>query len=165
MKTILVTGGLGFIGSHTCVSLINNNFNVYIIDSLTNSKEENLFSIKKICKLSDSSSKGKITFFKGDIKDRQFLINIFNNALNEKSPIEAVIHFAGLKSVNESIKKPLIYWETNVYGTMNLISVMQKYSCKKIVFSSSATVYKPKMNQLISEESELGPINPYGSTK
>ena len=82
--------------------------------------------------------------------------------MNEKSPIEAVIHFAGLKSVNESIKKPLIYWETNVYGTMNLISVMQKYSCKKIVFSSSATVYKPKMNQLISEESELGPINPYG---
>ena len=93
MKTILVTGGLGFYRSHNCVSLINNNFNVYIIDSLTNSKRRKSIFNKKICKLSDSSSKGKITFFKGDIKDRQFLINIFNNALKMKRvQLKLLIH-------------------------------------------------------------------------
>ena len=165
MKTILATGGLGFIGSHTCVSLILRHFNIVIIDSLINSNENNLLSIKKICKLTDNSHKGKIYFFKGDIRDKKFLQNTFEKALIEGNPIEAVIHFAGLKSVNESIEKPLLYWETNVVGTINLLEAMQFYNCKKIVFSSSATIYKPIVNGLITENSELGPINPYGATK
>ena len=165
MRTILATGGLGFIGSHTCVSLIKNNFNVYIVDSLENSYIDNLLSIKKICNNFDRSTGGKIAFFEGDIRDKEFLMNTFEFSKIEGNPIEAVIHFAGLKSVNESIEKPLSYWETNVYGTSNLLDVMQKYSCKNIVFSSSATVYKPINDQLITEQSELGPINPYGSTK
>ena len=165
MKTILATGGMGFIGSHTCVSLIENNFNVYVIDSLENSSIENLDSIKKVCSKYHNLSKGKITFYKGDIRNKQFLKNTFKNAQLAGTPIEAVIHFAGLKSVNESIKEPLSYWETNVCGTNNLLNVMQIYNCKKIVFSSSATVYKPIENRSINEESELGPINPYGQTK
>ena len=165
MKTILVTGGLGFIGSHTCVSLLENNFNVCIIDSLVNSKKDNLLSIKKICNCSNTFSKGKISFIQGDIKDKEFLIKTFKKAVIDKNPINAVIHFAGLKSINDSFQNPLIYWETNVYGTINLLSVMKVYNCNKIIFSSSATVYKPIIDKLITEESELGPINPYGSTK
>ena len=165
MKTILATGGLGFIGSHTCVSLLENNFNVFIVDSLVNSTEDNLFSIEKIRNLSKKSQLGKIIFCKGDIRDKNFIKNTFKKAQLENMPIEAVIHFAGLKSVNESIDKPLIYWETNVFGTVNLLCVMQEFNCKKIVFSSSATVYKPGAIELFTEQSELGPINPYGSTK
>lgn len=165
MKTILATGGLGFIGSHTCVSLLENNFNVYIVDSLINSSKDNFIAIKKICNLLNNSSEGRISFFKGDILDKEFLRNTFHKAKLEKNPILAVIHFAGLKSVNESIENPISYWEINVYGTINLLSVMEEYDCKKLVFSSSATVYKPLINKLIREESELGPINPYGTTK
>ena len=165
MKTILATGGLGFIGSHTCICLLENNYNVIIIDSLINSEKDNLLSIKKIINLSDKKSKGEINFLKGDIKNKQFLINTFNKAVLDKNPIEAVLHFAGLKSVKESIEDPISYWETNVYGTINLLNVMKEYNCKKIVFSSSATVYKPKIENFVKENSELEPINPYGSTK
>ena len=165
MNTILATGGLGFIGSHTCISLLENNFNIYIIDSLINSSRNNLEAIKKICNLLDDSFNKRITFFEGDILDKKLLKHIFDEALISKNPIQAVLHFAGLKSVNESILDPISYWETNVYGTVNLLSVMKEYKCKKLVFSSSATVYKPIVEQLIKENSELGPINPYGSTK
>ena len=132
MKTILATGGMGFIGSHTCVSLIENKFNVYVIDSLKNSSIENLSLIKKVCNQYHNSSEGKVTFFKGDIRDKEFLMDTFKKAQLEGNPIEAVIHFAGLKSVNESIEKPLSYWETNVWGTNNLLNVMQIYNCKKL---------------------------------
>ena len=165
MNTVLATGGLGFIGSHTCISLLENNYNVYVIDSLVNSSKENFIAIKKICNLLNDSSKGRIIFLEGDILDKHFLINTFQKAKLEKSPIQAVIHFAGLKSANESIDAPLSYWETNVFGTINLLSVMKQYACKKLVFSSSATVYKPLIKKLFNEKSELGPINPYGSSK
>ncbi len=165
MKKILVTGGLGFIGSHICVSLIEQNYSICIIDSLINSEEDNLLSIKKICNLSNNFPKDRITFFKGDIKDKRFLMNIFEKAVDEQKPIEAVIHLAGLKSVNESIEEPLTYWETNVVGTINLLEAMQNYNCKNIVFSSSATIYKPILNELVTENSDLGPISPYGTTK
>ena len=165
MNTVLATGGLGFIGSHTCISLLENNYNVYIIDSLINSSRENFIAIQKICQLFNVSSKGRITFLEGDILDKYFLIHIFQKAKLEKNPIKAVIHFAGLKSVNESIEDPISYWETNVYGTINLLRVMKEYGCKKLVFSSSATVYKPFAKKNFNEESELSPINPYGSSK
>lgn len=166
MKTILATGGLGFIGSHTCISLLENNYNIYIIDSLHNSNKDKLFLIKKICNLTDIEAKVRINFLKGDIRDKEFLVNTFQKAALEQKPIDAVIHFAGLKSVSESIKMPLAYWETNVFGTINLLSVMQLYNCKKLVFSSSATIYKPNNNdEPINEQSELGPTNPYGCTK
>ena len=109
MKTILATGGIGFIGSHTCISLIENNFNVYVIDSLKNSSIDNLSAIKKVCSQYHNASKAKITFFKGDIRDKKFLMDTFKMAQVGGNPIEAVIHFAGLKSVNESIKEPLSY--------------------------------------------------------
>jgi len=96
MNTVLATGGLGFIGSHTCISLLKNNFNIYIVDSLRNSSRENFIAIKKICNLLNNSSKGRIAFFEGDILDKTFLINIFNKALIDKKPIESVIHFADL---------------------------------------------------------------------
>tara|TARA_Y100000589_G_scaffold328785_1_gene373675 strand:- start:355 stop:1395 length:1041 start_codon:yes stop_codon:yes gene_type:complete len=165
MNTVLATGGLGFIGSHTCLSLLENNYNIYIIDSLINSSKENFIAIQKICNLHNISSKGRITFLEGDILDKYFLIHTFQKAKLEKNPIKAVIHFAGLKSVNESIEDPISYWETNVYGTINLLRVMKEYGCKKLVFSSSATVYKPFAKKIFNEKSELGPINPYGSSK
>ncbi len=165
MKKILVTGGLGFIGSHICVSLIEKNYSICIVDSLVNSEEDNLLSIKKICDLSNNFPKDRITFLKGDIKDKRFLMNIFEKANDEKKPIEAVIHLAGLKSVNESIEKPLIYWGANVVGTINLLEAMQNYNCKNIVFSSSATIYRPTINKLLTENSDIGPISPYGTTK
>ena len=107
---------------------------------MKNSSIDNLSSIRKICSQYHNSSKGNITFYKGDIRDKKFLMDTFKMAQVGGNPIEAVIHFAGLKSVNESIKEPLSYWETNVWGTNNLLNVMQIYNCKKIVFSSSATV-------------------------
>ncbi|WP_075506976.1 UDP-glucose 4-epimerase GalE [Prochlorococcus marinus] len=165
MKKILVTGGLGFIGSHICVSLIEKNYSICIIDSLINSSEDNLLSIKKICNLSNNFLEDRITFFKGDIKNKRFLKHIFKKAIDDKKPIEAVIHLAGLKSVNESTEEPLTYWETNVVGTLNLLEAMQIYNCKNIVFSSSATIYRPTINELLTENSDLGPISPYGTTK
>ena len=165
MNTVLATGGLGFIGSHTCISLLENNYNIYIIDSLINSSKENFIAIQKICQLFNVPSKGRITFLEGDILDKYFLVNTFQKAKLERNPIKAVIHFAGLKSVNESIEDPISYWETNVYGTINLLRVMKEYGCKKLVFSSSATVYKPFTRKIFNEKSELGPINPYGSSK
>ena len=165
MKTILVTGGIGFIGSHICVSLLENNFNIYILDSLINSREENLLSIKKIICLSDKVLKARITFVKGDIRDKKSITSIFKKAIFDKNPIDAVIHLAALKSVNESLERTLYYWETNVFGSINLLDVMKTYNCKRIIFSSSATIYKPIVNKLLTEDSELGPISPYGSTK
>ena len=165
MKTILLTGGLGFIGSHTCISVILKNYNILIFDSLINSEINNLQAIEKICNLSNKLQKARITFIKGDIKDKELLVNTFERAFIKGSPIEAVIHFAGLKSVKESLEKPLSYWETNVYGSINLLEAMRKFDCKKIIFSSSATIYKPTLNKLVKENFELGPINPYGNTK
>ena len=165
MKTILITGGLGFIGSHTCVSLLENNINIIIIDSLINSTEENFLNIKKIYNLSNTFLKSRLSFVKADLLSKNSLIDIFKQAKLDKTPISAVIHLAGLKSVNESIEKPLAYWETNVFGTINLLEVMKNYNCKRIIFSSSATIYKSISNELVNENSEIAPNNPYGSTK
>ena len=164
MKTILATGGLGFIGSHTCLLLLQKGFKLVVIDSLINSSKDTIDKLKKLTGNAVEFEKNFV-FRKGDIKDKKFLENVFNEAFVNQSPIDAVIHFAGLKSVNDSIKKPIEYWDNNVIGTVNLLDVMNKNNCKNIVFSSSATIYQPKLNELINEEDDLGPINPYGQTK
>ena len=150
---ILVTGGAGYIGSHTCVELLNAGFDVVVLDNLSNSKTESLSRVEKItCKA--------ITFIKGDVRDRACLQSIFN-----EHEIIAVIHFAGLKAVGESCKQPLSYYDNNVYGSIVLIQEMEKAGIKKLVFSSSATVYKESKIQPLTENMPLGTSNPYGASK
>ncbi len=163
MHTILTTGGLGYIGSHTVVSLLKKGFNVLIIDSLINSKEETFCKIKKI--VEKEKLKGKLFLRKGDLRNKLWLESIFQEFNDINMAIESVIHFAGLKSVNESILNPLLYWDMNVNSTLSLLNVMYKFSCYKLIFSSSATVYKTDKNKKLSENNVLGPINPYGKTK
>ena len=164
MKKILVTGGSGFIGSHIAVLLIENGYEVIIVDSLINSSINSVAKIKKLLKEICPKNEKNLKFFKGDILDSEFLKNVFLDAKNSNKPINAVIHLAGLKSVNDSIINPLKFWEVNLNGTINLINIMSHFGCNKIVFSSSATVYK-KSNELIKENCEINPINPYGQTK
>ena len=164
MTTVLVTGGCGFIGSHACVCLLEQNYNIVVLDSNINSSPNSLIGVKNIFKNKGKSSI-KIKFVKGDIRDEKVLKNIFSEAENCKNQIEAVIHFAGLKSVEESVFNPLSYWDNNVYGTLQLIKVMNLYNCKTIVFSSSATVYKNNDSGLLKETDDIKPSNPYGFTK
>ena len=150
---ILITGGLGYIGSNTAIQLLEANYDVVIVDNLSNSSLETLSRIENLCKK-------KISFYDYDLRDIQAIRNIFN-----KENIGAVIHFAGLKAVFESIIKPISYYENNVLASINLLNVMAEYDCRKIVFSSSATVYgKPKTSP-IKENFKLSAINPYGETK
>jgi len=164
MKTILVTGGCGFIGSHTCLCLLKNNYKIVVVDSNINSSKLSLKNIKKIFELNNLVMQ-EIFFKKGDIRDEEFLKKVFLQAKNNGNPIEGVVHFAGLKSVEESTKDPLIYWDNNVCGTLTLLKVMKLFKCKTIVFSSSATIYgNPKINP-IKESFAIKPLNPYGQTK
>ena len=141
---ILVTGGLGFIGSHTVVELINNNYNVIILDNLSNSKIEVLDKIYSLVCNSKSYNKTMLKFYEGNILNNTDLINIFLN-----HNIDIVIHFAAFKSVNESIEKPLNYYKNNVTGTLNLLETCQHYCVKYFIFSSSATV---SVNKWIPEQ-------------
>lgn len=150
---LLVTGGCGYIGSHTCVELLNNNYEVIVIDNLSNSKESVIDKIKEI-------TKKDLKFYKGNVEDRVLLQEIFEN-----NKIDAVIHFAGLKAVGESVEKPLLYYRNNLDSTLTLLETMNKYNCKKIVFSSSATVYGNPEKLPIEENTPLNTTNPYGSTK
>ena len=151
---ILVTGGAGYIGSHTCVELLKNNYEVIIIDNLSNAKEEVIDSIKKI-------TNKDLVFYKGDVCDKELLEKIFKD-----NKIDAVIHFAGYKAVGESVEKPLEYYENNIGSTITLCNIMKKYNCKKLIFSSSATVYGEQEIMPIKEEYPTGgTTNPYGTSK
>lgn len=153
MGKILVTGGAGFIGSHTCVELIENGYEVIIMDNLVNSKKEAVSRIEKIT--------GKtVKFYQTDILDYENSCRIF-----EENQIDAVIHFAGLKAVGESVAKPLEYYHNNISGTLVLLDVMRKYNCKTIVFSSSATVYGVNNKAPYTEDMPTSATNPYGYTK
>ena len=157
MKNILVTGGTGFIGSHTCISLIENGYDLTIIDNNINSSPVSLDRIKLITESRFQNS--KILFEKGDIRDRDFLKNVFLKAINRNCPIEAVIHFAGLKAVGESVFNPLLYWDNNVTGSICLLDVMNSFDCRTIVFSSSATVYGYVNSSPILEDFNIVPEN------
>ena len=165
MKRILVTGGSGFIGSHTCVSLIENGYEVYIIDSLSNSDKKSLEKIKLIFSKREIDISNKLFFFKGDLRDKLFLDYFFKKVKSKGNSIDGVIHFAGLKSLAESINQPFKYWENNVIGSYNLFKSMLENNCKTIIFSSSATVYGSTKGEFINESSNINPINAYGTTK
>ncbi len=150
---VLVTGGAGYIGSHTCVELLLAGHDVIVVDNLSNSKEESLKRVEEIT--------GKtIIFFKTDLLDKTSLNGIF-----EDIPIDAVIHFAGLKAVGESVTIPLKYYHNNITSTLTLCDVMKKHNVKNIVFSSSATVYGDPQSVPINEDFPLSATNPYGRSK
>ena len=165
MKNILVTGGAGFIGSHTCLLLLERGYDVNVIDSFTNSSPKSLEKVLEIYKLNKTYTQNKLNIFQGDLLDKDFLNNVFLDLNKTNQKIDGVIHFAGLKSVSESVSEPLKYWQVNVLGTINLLEKMEEFNCNTLVFSSSATVYAQSENSLLSENSLIKPINPYGSTK
>lgn len=150
---ILITGGAGYIGSHTCVQLLEANYEIVVFDNLSNASLESLKRVEKI-------TGEKVPFVQGDIRSQEDLNKVFN-----AYEITAVIHFAGLKAVGESVQKPLCYYDNNVNGTLVLCEVMQAHHCKKIVFSSSATVYGDPHTTPITEDFPLSATNPYGKTK
>lgn len=153
MKRVLVTGGCGYIGSHTVVELQKNGFDVVIVDNLSNSKKAVLDRIQQI-------TGTKPTFYKVDMTDKAALRGVF-----EKEKFSDVIHFAGLKAVGESVRKPLEYYRNNLDSTMNLLELMREFGVKNIVFSSSATVYGNPATVPITEDFPLSCTNPYGQTK
>ena len=150
---ILVTGGTGYIGSHTCVELLDAGYDVVIIDNLSNSKKEVVDYIEKI-------TNKKVKFYEEDVQNKDALRKIF-----KENDIDAVIHFAGYKAVGESVAKPLMYYRNNLDSTISLLEVMNEFDVKKIAFSSSATVYGKPKSLPIKEDFELSTTNPYGSTK
>ncbi|MBE5747250.1 MAG: UDP-glucose 4-epimerase GalE [Clostridiales bacterium] len=153
MATILVTGGCGYIGSHTVLELLNKNYDVVVVDNFSNSSFESLRRVQKIT--------GKtVTFYEADIRDVTAMENIFSN-----HKFDAVIHFAAFKAVGESVRMPLKYYENNISGTVSLLQIMDKFNVKKIIFSSSATVYGDPERLPLDETCRLSTTNPYGSTK
>ncbi|HQI80670.1 MAG TPA: UDP-glucose 4-epimerase GalE [Deltaproteobacteria bacterium] len=150
---ILVTGGAGYIGSHTCLELLDAGHDVVVVDNLANSKEESLRRVQAI-------TGRPLAFYRVDLLDRSSLRDIFR-----REPIDAVIHFAGLKAVGESVRVPLSYYHNNITGTVILAELMAESGVKSIVFSSSATVYGDPRSVPIREDFPLGPTNPYGRTK
>lgn len=151
--SVLVTGGAGYIGSHTCVEMLEAGYDVVVVDNLDNSSKESLNRVEKI-------TGKKVKFYENDVRDKQGLRKIFS-----ENKIEAVIHFAGLKAVGESVKKPMMYYSNNIDSTLVLIDVMNEFGVKKIVFSSSATVYGVAKEMPLKEGMPTGAINPYGRTK
>ena len=153
MQNILVTGGTGYIGSHTVLELLNSGFNVVVMDNLSNSNKASLKRVEQIT--------GKnIGFYQLDLLDKEGLKTLFN-----ENKFDAVIHFAGLKAVGESVEKPLFYYQNNVTGTLNLCEIMQEYGVFNMVFSSSCTVYGEPDVVPITEDESLSAVNPYGQTK
>ena len=151
--SILITGGAGFIGSHTCVEMLNSGYDVVVVDNLDNSSSESLDRVEKI-------TGKKVKFYKEDVRNREALRKIFT-----ENSIEAVIHFAGLKAVGESVREPIMYYDNNLINTLVLLETMNEFGVKKIVFSSSATVYGVATEMPLVEGMPLGAINAYGRTK
>jgi len=150
---ILVTGGAGYIGSHTCVALLEKGFDVTVIDNLSNSSVEAINRVREI-------SGKDVAFYRADLRDRAAVDKVFSSG-----SIDCVIHFAGLKSVSESVEKPLSYYENNIVSTLVLCDAIRRYGVKRLVFSSSATVYGNPESVPVAEDAPVNPVNPYGRAK
>ncbi|MGE5613684.1 MAG: UDP-glucose 4-epimerase GalE [Bacillota bacterium] len=151
--SVLVTGGAGYIGSHTCVKLLEAGYDIIVLDNLSNSKPE---AVKRIAAIAGKN----FEFVRGDMLDRELLENIFS-----RNTVDSVIHFAGLKAVGESVRFPLMYYRNNVAGSLTLFETMMKFGVKNIVYSSSATVYGVTDKMPVREDAPTGPVNPYGRSK
>lgn len=151
--SVLITGGAGYIGSHTCIEMLNAGYDVVVVDNLDNANSKSLERVEKI-------TGKKVRFYKEDVRCKEAMRNIFS-----ENKIDAVIHFAGLKAVGESVREPIMYYDNNLINTIVLLEVMNEFGVKKIVFSSSATVYGVATQMPLVEGMPLGAINPYGRTK
>ena len=158
MAHLLITGGAGFIGSHTCVVLLAAGHKLLVLDDYSNSSP---VALKRAQELGG----GSIDCVRGDIRDLKLLNGLFDNAKADRTPIDAVIHFAGLKAVGESMTNPLRYWDVNVCGSRALLTAMDAHHCRTLVFSSSATLYGYPDTVPIPESAPIQPINPYGQSK
>ena len=158
MDSVLVTGGCGYIGSHTVLSLLEKGLNVYVIDSHDNSSPLVKNKLQDIFKGQKLNLSNNLYFIKGDIRNTFDLEKVFLKAKQNGQIISGVIHFAGLKAVKESIKHPLMYWDNNLVGTITLLKVMKKYDCKTFIFSSSATIYSSSSKRELNENALIKPI-------
>ncbi|WP_413744833.1 UDP-glucose 4-epimerase GalE [Synechococcus sp. MIT S9451] len=163
MANILVTGGAGFIGSHTCLVLLSHGHNLVVIDDLSNSSS---VALERVAKLAGVGfGKERLQLIRCDIRDQAKLEAVFTSKANCSSQLEAVIHFAGLKAVSESVAKPLHYWDVNVSGSTALLAAMEAHECRTIVFSSTSTVYGEPEFFPLTESTPTNPIHPYAQTK
>ena len=157
MARLLITGGAGFIGSHTCLVLLEAGHQLVVIDNFANGSPE---ALRRVAELVGGDVKAPLQLLEGDVRSSRDLERAFSG-----EPVDAVIHFAGLKAVGESVAKPLLYWDVNVAGSRCLLAVMQAHGCRTLVFSSSATLYGYPEQVPIPETAPIQPINPYGHTK
>ena len=160
MAQLLITGGAGFIGSHSCLVLLEAGHNLVVLDNFDNSSPE---SLKRVLELAGPSAAGRLQLVEGDIRSAADLERAF--AAPAGRPITAVVHFAGLKAVGESLREPLRYWDVNLSGSRQLLEAMQAHGCRSLVFSSSATLYGMPELVPIPESAPIQPINPYGHSK
>ena len=162
---LLITGGTGFIGSHTCLLLLERGYDLVIYDSFINSSKKVLGRLRNILNFNNDYFDKRVRVIKGDIRDKKKLRELFSSFELKGKSIQAVLHLAGLKSISESIMNPLEYWDVNLSGTKNLLSTMNEFNCKTLLFSSSATIYGSTTSGKINEDDFINPINPYGKTK
>ena len=160
---VLVTGGAGFIGSHTCLVLLEAGYDLVILDNFSNSSPEALTRVASLANVPLNNQ--RLQIHQGDIRDPHTLDQVFSDAGASDRPFNAVIHFAGLKAVGESVEQPLLYWDVNVAGSRTLLAAMDAHACRTLVFSSSATVYGFPETIPIPESAPVQPVNPYGFSK
>ena len=165
MARLLVTGGAGFIGSHTSLVLLKAGHDLIVLDNYSNSSPIALERVFALAQLDHNASKTRLKVWQGDIRDQLCLEALFSQAKSEGNRIEAVIHFAGLKAVGESVRDPLRYWDVNLTGSRCLLAAMDAHDCRTLVFSSSATLYGYPKEVPIPETAPIQPINPYGHSK